>query len=213
MILHRGHLLLALVLAALAGGAGFLAARHAAGPDAASVAGLLWPNPRTLADFAALDQDGKPFTTAALRDRWSLLFFGFTHCPDICPTTMTVLGQAKSALATAAGKTPLQVVFVSVDPGRDTPDVLGPYVRYFDPAFIGVGGNAEQVQGLTGQLGIPFTINPVQADGSYSVDHSASLFVLDPRGRFVGVISAPHTVDNVVTRFAAIASFIRARDR
>lgn len=203
------HLFLALTLAVIAGTAGFFAARHTA-PQPQAVEGLLWPDPRTLADFAAVDQDGQPFTAARFQGRWSLVFFGFTNCPDICPVTMTVLGQAKPALAAAAGATPLQVLFVTVDPDRDPPTVLGQYVRYFDPEFIGVGGSAEQVRGFTGQMGIPVALGPKQADGSYSVDHSASLFVVDPRGRFVGVIAAPHAVDSVVARFTGIAGFIRA---
>lgn len=203
-------MVLILVLAAVAGTGGFLAARHTTGPDAAGVEGLLWPDPRTLPAFEALDQDGKAFTEMQLQGRWSVLFFGFTHCPDICPTTLAVLDKGREKLAEAAGDTPLQVMFVSVDPGRDTPEVLGPYVRYFNPAFIGVGGTGAQV--LVRQIGIPVALGPAQADGSYSVDHSASLFVIDPRGRFVGVISAPHTVESVVTRFAAIAAFVRGQD-
>jgi protein SCO1/2 len=203
----RGHLIIALALAFAAGVAGFLAARHGAAPPPA-VEGLLWPDPRTVGPFEAVDQDGQPFSEARLRGHWSLLFFGFTNCPDICPMTLSALAQARGALADAAAGTPLQVVFVSVDPVRDTPAQLAGYVRYFDPTFVGVGGTPEQVRGLTAQLGVAFMYGEPGSDGGYTVDHSAAVFVIDPAGRFVGVLSAPHQPDALVSRFRGIAEFI-----
>ena len=205
----RGHLLLALVLSVVAGGAGILVARHTAPLNASSVEGLLWPNPRTLNAFSAVDQDGQPFTHENLRGRWSLLFFGFTHCPDICPVTLAALAQAKTGLTTAAKDTPLQVIFVSVDPERDAPAQLAEYVRYFDPDFLGLGGALDQVRALTSQLGVAFSHGETTSTGEYSVDHSAAIFVIDPQMRMVGVLSAPHQPESLVTRFRNMADFIR----
>ena len=206
----RGHLFIALILSVIAGGAGILVARHTS-PPPSSIEGLLWPNPRTLSAFSAVDQDGQPFTQDNLRGRWSLLFFGFTHCPDICPVTMSVLAQAKSGLAAATGDMPLQVIFVSVDPERDGPAQLAEYVRYFDPAFLGLGGTLDQIQALTSQLGVAFFRGPATPAGDYSVDHSASIFVIDPQVRMVGVLSAPIQAESLVTRFRAMADFLRRR--
>ncbi len=205
----RGHLVLALILSVFAGGAGILVARHTAPPNASSVEGLLWPNPRALNAFSVVDQDGQPFTHENLRGRWSLLFFGFTHCPDICPVTLSMLAQAKSGLATAARETPLQVIFVSVDPERDVPAQLAEYVRYFDPDFLGLGGTLDQIRALTSQLGVAFFHGEVTPAGDYSVDHSAAIFVIDPQTRMVGVISAPHQPESLVMRFQKMADFLR----
>ncbi len=205
----RGHLVLALVLALIAGTAGILVARHTTHPPVSSIEGLLWPNPRTLASFNVIDQDGAPFTQDNLRGRWSLLFFGFTHCPDICPVTLSVLAQAKARLTAAAGETPLQVIFVSVDPERDGPAQLAEYVRYFDRSFLGLGGTPDQIQALTSQLGVAFFRGPATAAGEYSVDHSAAIFVIDPQLRMVGVLSAPHQLESLVRRFRNMADFLR----
>lgn len=197
-----------LILATVAGGAGIYAARHTP-PPLSAIEGLLWPNPGTLGVFNVIDQDGQAFTQDDLRNRWSLLFFGFTRCPDICPVTLSVLAQAKSGLAAAAGEVPLQVVFVSVDPERDTPPQLAEYVRYFDPDFVGLGGTLDQIRALTSQLGVAFFHGTATPAGDYSVDHSAAIFVIDPRARFVGVLSAPHQPESLAARFHGIADFIR----
>jgi protein SCO1/2 len=199
---------LALVLCVIAGGTGILMARHTS-PPASSIEGLLWPNPRTLGTFSVVDQHGAAFTQDNLRGRWSLLFFGFTHCPDICPVTMSVLAQAKPGLTAAAGDTPLQVIFVSVDPERDGPAQLAEYVRYFDKGFLGLGGTLDQIQALTSQLGVAFFRGPATSTGDYAVDHSAAIFVIDPQVRMVGVLSAPHQADSLVTRFRNMADFLR----
>ncbi|MBI1731443.1 MAG: SCO family protein [Gammaproteobacteria bacterium] len=203
------QLALALGLAVLAGSAGFLLARHAAQPQPGSIEGLIWPDPRALAAFSAIDHDGGPFTEEKLKGRWSLLFFGFTHCPDICPITLSVLAQARKGLGNATGGAPLQVIFVTVDPERDQPPQLKEYVRYFDPEFIGLGGTPEQIRGLTSQLGVAVMRNPGTPDGAYTVDHSAAVFVIDPGARFVGVLSAPHEKDSMTLRFRNIAEFVR----
>ena len=205
----RGHLVFALILSVLAAGAGIWVARHTAPPPASAVEGLLWPNPRILGAVNAVNQDGQPFTRENLLGRWSLLYFGFTHCPDICPVTMAVLAQARSGLAAAAGETPLQVIFVSVDPERDTPAVLAEYVHDFDSGFLGLGGTPDQIQALTSQLGVAYFHGPPSATGDYTVDHSAAIFVIDPQARMVGVLSAPHQAESLVMGFRSIADFLR----
>ncbi len=204
----RAHLVLALVLAVIAAGAGVFVARQTASPPAGTIEGLLWPNPKILAPFNVVDQNGQPFTNDNLTGRWSLLFFGFTHCPDICPVTLSVLAQAKPGLATAAGATPVQIIFVSVDPERDATPQLAEYVRYFDPGFLGLGGTVDQIRALTSQLGVAFFHGTPTPAGDYSVDHSAAVFVIDPQARFVGVLSAPHQAESMTARFQAIADFI-----
>ncbi|MEJ2383919.1 MAG: SCO family protein [Xanthomonadales bacterium] len=156
---------------------------------------LVLPEPRAVPAFALTDQYGEPFGPQRLDGRWSLLFFGFTHCPDICPGTLFELARVTEGLKQAGDGVAdrVQVVFVSVDPERDRPERLRDYIDYFDPAFIAVTGTHEALEPLTRKLGIAYRIEP-HAEGAaqYSVDHSASVLLLDPAGRLHGVFPAPH---------------------
>jgi protein SCO1/2 len=154
---------------------------------------LVLPEARHIPDFSLVDHDGAAFGPKRLRGRWSLLFFGFTHCPDICPGTLFDLQQLDQRLA-ANGVPPsaYQVVFVSVDPERDDPARLKDYVNYFDPDFIGVTGNHAVMEPLTRTLGIAYRIDDHEAGaGDYGVDHSASVLLVNPEGSLHGVFPAP----------------------
>jgi protein SCO1/2 len=171
-------------------------------PAPQSVEGLLWPSPRTLEAFELVDHRGSAFTAASLQGKWTLLFFGFTHCPDICPNTLNLLKRAAPGLGDA------QVVFVSVDPARDTTDKLAAYVAYFNPSFIGVTGEPKAVERFTQSLGVLAVRAEPAADGSYNVDHTASVLVVDPRGRLVGTISQPFTAESLQKVYAGIRTFV-----
>jgi len=145
--------------------------------------------PRSLSDFTLTDHHGEPFTPAALREQWSLLFFGFTHCPDICPTTMAFLDRFVAELAgTEAADT--QVVMVTVDPARDTVDQLARYVPFFNAGFTGVTGDFLDLFRLATDLNTPFRKVPGQGD-DYQVDHSANVVLINPRGDYHGFFKAP----------------------
>ncbi|XOV86236.1 MAG: SCO family protein [Pseudomonadota bacterium] len=151
-------------------------------------------NPRLIEDFSLLDQDGTPVNIDNLKGQWSLLFFGFTFCPDICPTTMGVLARAVEKLDVDP-----QVVMVSVDPERDSPAQLKQYVPAFNPAFIGYTGEFDQIVKLATQVNIAFGKVPGPTAGSYLVDHSASIVVINPDGRYAGFIKTPHSEANIAT--------------
>jgi protein SCO1 len=138
------------------------------------------------------DHLGNPVGLSNLKGGWSLLFFGFTTCPDICPTTLSVLNDAVSGL-----EEPPAIVMVSVDPERDTPERLAQYVPAFNPDFVGYTGTFEETVKLAEQLNIAFGKVPGDLPGSYLVDHSASLVVIDPDGRYAGFIKAPHNSSNI----------------
>ena len=159
-------------------------------PTEMQINGLyVFDTPRELGDFQLLDHRGDSFDRAALTGHWTLLFFGFTHCPDICPTTMSFLARLVQELeSTEAADT--RVVMVTVDPARDTPEVLAQYVPYFDPAFLGVTGNFIDVLGLARGFNAPFKKVTV-ADGSYQLDHSANIALVNPRGHYHGFFKAP----------------------
>ncbi|WP_409283378.1 SCO family protein [Pseudomonas protegens] len=151
---------------------------------------ILLPQSRTLPAVKMLDQDGQPVVTDELKGKWSLLFFGYTFCPDICPTTLAQLRQIKSELPKEAVDK-LQVILVSVDPNRDTPQQLKQYLGYFDKDFKGLtAASVEDLQKLANAVSIPF----IPADTSkpnYTVDHSGNLAVIGPDGRQRGFIRAP----------------------
>lgn len=151
---------------------------------------ILLPQSRTLPGVTMTDQDGQPVAMDTLKDKWSLLFFGYTFCPDICPTTLAQLRQIKSELPPEVVDK-LQIVLVSVDPNRDTPKQLKQYLGYFDPQFIGLTPpSIEDLQKLANAVSIPF----IPADTSkpnYTVDHSGNLAVIGPDGTQRGFIRAP----------------------
>lgn len=150
---------------------------------------FLLQTPRDIGDFALVDHRGQPFVPASLEGRWSLLFFGFTYCPDICPTTMSFLDQfIKELEGTESEDT--QVLMVSVDPARDTPEQLAGYVPFFNPDFIGVTGEFLDIHRFATALNMPFRKVPGQNE-NYLVDHSANVVVINPRGDYHAFIKAP----------------------
>ena len=153
---------------------------------------FILPTPRDIGPFELLDHTGAVFNRQSLEGHWSFIFFGFTNCPDVCPTTLSVLNDAISAL-----DDPPTVVMVSVDPDRDTPERLAQYVPAFNPNFIGYTGTFEETVKLAAQPNIAFGKVPGLVPGSYLVDHSASLVLIDPDGRYAGFIKAPHNSSSI----------------
>jgi protein SCO1 len=141
---------------------------------------------RAVGAIALVDQSGAPFAQARLRGAPSLMYFGFTNCPDVCPTTL-----AKLARVERSGVVPsLRVIFVTVDPARDPPAVLAPYVHAFDARFIGLTGSQRAIGELAARLGIAYERVDLPG-GDYTIDHSAVVLLLDAAGRVVAVFTAP----------------------
>lgn len=149
----------------------------------------LLETPRNFGELNLVDHHGEPFTRDRFVGRWSLVFFGFTYCPDICPTTMSFLDRLVGELeGTEVEDT--QVVMVSVDPARDTVDQLAAYVPYFNPDFIGVTGEFLDIHRFATALNTPFRKVPGQSE-DYLVDHSANVVLINPRGDYHGFFKAP----------------------
>jgi len=201
--------LVATVLGALAGY--LLSPQRDRTPPSVAIPGLLWPNPKPLAPFELLDHTGAAFNLQRLAGKWTFLFFGYTHCPDICPSTMATLARVASHLAPEVRRG-TQFVFVSVDPARDTRRHLAEYVRYFDPAFVGVSAELNALDALTRQLGIVHIRGNPDPQGEYVVDHSAAVLLIDPEGRMLGVFSAPHDASDIGDRFQRIRTFVGGRN-
>lgn len=150
---------------------------------------ILLPKSRDIPDLTMTNQDGQPVQINELKDKWTLLFFGYTYCPDICPTTLAQLRQIKSELPKDA-LSKLRVVLISVDPARDTPEQLKQYLGYFDKEFVGLTGTVPQIQKLANGVSIPFIPADTSKPG-YTVDHSGNLALLGPDGTQRGFIRAP----------------------
>lgn len=150
--------------------------------------------PRELRAFSLVDQNNNEVNADSLKGQWSLLFFGFTFCPDICPTTMGVLARAVEKMPS-----PPRVILVSVDPERDSPEQLRAYLPGFNSSFIGYTGEFDEIVKLATQVNIAFGKVPGPTEGTYLVDHSASIVVIDPEGRYRGFIKAPHDPAVIVT--------------
>jgi protein SCO1/2 len=155
------------------------------------------PSPGKLPEFSLRDQSGDIVNPDTFRDQWDLVFFGFTNCPDICPTTLQVLANARRELADSGSKIIPRIVLVSVDPERDTGDVLGRYVDYFGADNLGVTGELAELIKLTAALGIYFEKAGI-GDGNYTVNHSPAVLLINPDAEFSALFSGPHVADDFV---------------
>ena len=161
--------------------------------------------PKPLTDFALTDDRDRVFDLQSLKGKWSFLFFGYTHCPDVCPTTLAVLARAHDDIArNAVGADNVQFVFVSVDPHRDTARGLRQYMGYFDPSFVGVTGDEAQIANLAGQLGAAYRVAIAPGVENYPVYHSTAVFLLDPRARYRAVFTPPHDAEAISRRFKVV---------
>lgn len=192
----------ALAVAALATLALFELKQDAASVTVQLQVGTVVPKPRPLPDFALLDQHRRPFTRAALTGHWTLLFAGFTHCPDICPATLATLASIDPRLQ-AAG-VDLQTVLLTVDPLRDDPATLSAYVSHFSTRFLGVTGEPSEIDTLMAGLGLTYIKVPGAA-GYYTVDHSTALVLIDPQGRVAAYFRPPFRPEPMISDLAALA--------
>jgi len=148
---------------------------------------------KALVNFELRDQNNQPFGNAQLKGKWSLLFFGYTHCPDICPVSLQAMSEMMEAIDDKHVREDIRVTFISVDPDRDTPALLKSYVEYFNPLFVGATAALPELKKLTASIGIAHKLEKTQDDQvSYFVSHSGAIVLLNPQGEFSGLFSAPH---------------------
>ena len=160
-------------------------------PKAISIeSGTLLQPARALPAFALTDAEGRPLTNASLQGHWTIVFAGFTTCPDVCPTTLTLLKNVLADLGPLADR--VQVLLLSVDPERDTPEKLKSYVHYFDPRFTGATGPTEELDKLARAMSFVYAKVPGATPETYTMDHSAALMLGDPQGQLAGFFTAPH---------------------
>jgi protein SCO1 len=179
---------------AMAGAGAWLAWAPAASDRIELHSGVLLDEPRTIGEFELVDQRGRPFGRDNLTGQWSLVFVGFTHCPDVCPSTLHVLAGLERRLHDRGRS--LNTVFVSVDPERDTPDVLAEYVGHFNDRIAGVSGTHGELGRFCDELDFAYVKIPGSA-GHYTVDHSGAVALIDPQARLVGYFLPPFDPDGM----------------
>jgi len=157
-----------------------------------------------LADFSLIDHQGRPFDNQRLQGKWSLVFFGYTYCPDVCPTTMALLSQLEKELQGSIAEGNTQYILASVDPERDTPKKLAEYVTHFNADFIGVTGELGSMFEFARNLNSMFAKAPMDDAGNYLVDHSMSIAIINPAGEHHGFLRGPHNVANMNQALRAI---------
>ena len=180
----------------------------------------IYPQARTLRDFQLLDQQGEFFTKVDFQGSWNLVFFGFTHCPDICPLTMAELGQFYAGLDFNQDVKP-RVLLVTVDPEQDNPESMAAYLANYNEEFIGLSGDPEQISQLAAQLYVGYgdavesaaatatashehDARPAEDDaaqGNYLIEHSAHIAVINPQGDYYAVMRAPHRDQDLIKAF------------
>ena len=173
--------------------------------------GTWLPSPKPVADFQLTDHKGQPFTLASLQGHWTFAFFGYTQCPDVCPTSLSMLAQVMRRLEdNPQVKTLPRGLFVSVDPERDTPELIARFVPYFHADFIGATGEQDELMKLTRQLGILYQKAAGDSDDNYLVDHSAAVILFDPDGHFHALFNVPHDPDKIAAEYILLSDYYEA---
>lgn len=162
---------------------------------------IMFDTPRRFSDFELTDDHGQPFTREDLQGKWSLLFFGFTQCPDICPLTLLDLSRLMPALPQEIADN-TQVILVSLDPARDTPEVLAEYVAAFNKDFIGVTGEFLTLRRFANELNVAFA-KVTQGEG-YTVDHSGNIVLINPMGDYHGFFKPPFSVEKLQLTYTSV---------
>ena len=171
----------------------------------AELQGVMRPDARALGFLTLEDQNNRAFRREDFAGKWSFVFFGYTYCPDICPMTLATLVGVNNQLKGQADQAPdYRVIFVSVDPDRDTPEVLASYLEYFDNKFIGLTGSKDQIDTVTFQFGAGYIKESEHAPGEYLVSHTSSIFLINPEAGLVASFSPPHDPATIARQFRKI---------
>lgn len=171
--------------------------------------GVIRPEFSLLMPFELTDQNGAPFTEQNFLKKWTFVFYGYTSCPDICPATLYVLNSVQSLQQDEAGDAAInmQVLFISVDPERDTPEKLTDYMAYFNSEFIGATAGKAEIDSLSRQFGAGYMIEDETSPGQYLVAHTSAVFLVDPLGRLVASFSQPHYATTINALYEQLRTY------
>lgn len=172
---------------------------------------LFW-EAKELSDFKLIGAGNKTLGLNDLKGKWSFIFFGYIHCPDVCPLTMGILGKAfKFIEKDPAAFQEIQGIFVSVDPKRDTPELAKEYASYFSSKFTGVTGDTAQIDAFSRQMSALYAIEAKDAEGNYLVTHNSTVFLVDPQGRLYARFPPPQLPEEIAGVFIKIRTFYNER--
>ena len=194
-----------ILAAAFAAGGGLWLGSRMLGASAAPQLenAVLYPQARPVPEFHLSQANGKPLTLQDWRGHWTVAYFGYSSCPDVCPTTLAAFKQTWKDLQQRGLAPRVQIDFVSVDPERDTPETLGKYVAFFSPDFIAATGSDDELTRLTRALGLVYSRGK-DAQGNVQVDHSGSAVILDPQARLIGMFRPPFAAKVLSADLAAL---------
>lgn len=167
---------------------------------------VIFEQPRQISDFELMDHNEDAFTPDALEERWTLIFFGFTHCPDICPLTMVDLARVMEALPPELQDN-TQVLMVTLDPARDEPDVLAEYVPHFHPEFVGVTGEFLTIRRMANEFNVAFS--KVTLEDDYTIDHGGHIALVNPRGDYHGFFRPPFNPEVMAEHYGTVVNSFR----
>jgi len=172
--------------------------------SAPRIQGAIYPTEKIIKPFKLVNHLGNKFTNEDLTGHWSIVFVGYTHCPDICPTTLTLMSEVHRELSSQKINPP-HVIFLTIDPERDTPEIMNSYIEYFNAEFTGLTGLPENIEKFTKNLNAVYRKAPglggeISKD-DYLMDHSSALMLINPRGNLQSILTAPHTLGNIIDSF------------
>ena len=157
-----------------------------------------------------VDQDGRPLGADFFKGHWTIVFFGYTSCPDVCPTTLATLAQVTKGLASTPLAERPRVLLITVDPERDDPARLAAYVRFYDPSFLGATGTPATVAAAAAAFGVPFA-KVTLPEGGYTMDHGSGLAIVGPSGAVVAYSSAPHEAQTIVRDYRKVVAYTEGK--
>lgn len=172
--------------------------------------GVLRSQPKLIKSFNLMDHNGGAISEKIFKDKWSFVFFGYTSCPDICPTTLNVLNAVVDNLGTTEDShlQRVQVIFISVDPERDTTAKLADYMNYFNKDFTGLSGDKKDIDDVVQQFGAGYMLEEETAPGQYEVGHTSAIFLVAPSSELVAAFSQPHNPATIASQYHGIRKYI-----
>ena len=178
-------------------------------PPPPELAGVLRANFKLLQPFELTAHNNAIFNEKKLLDKWSFVFFGYTSCPDVCPSTLYVLSSVHGLLVDETGEIPddMQVIFISVDPERDSSEKLANYITYFNKDFIGTTASKINIDKLTQQFSAGYIIDEKNPNGEYNISHTSAIFLIDPYGRLIASFSQPHQANTITSQYKKIRKY------
>lgn len=197
-------------VAALALGAGLFLGVRQSPPDLAEISGFSFPEPDTLTNISLIDHNSQPVTEANFANQWTFVYVGYTFCPDACPMSLTTLSQMDSVLKKQGG-TQAEVMLVSVDPERDTPEHLNGYVTHFNEGFTAATGSPDAIREFADQMRAVYALPDDRTDPNYLVDHSSSIILINPDAAVQAVFTPPQNADALAKDFKLLVAHYESR--